>query len=59
MIYPNFNGLLGAIHISDVRPCLLRSRAKTKAKLARKGLFAKENVKNQGQIGKNYTQNHL
>ena len=25
MIYPNFNGLLGAIHISDVRPCFSRS----------------------------------
>ena len=38
---------------------LLRPRPKTEAKLAKKGFFAKENVKNQGQIGKNYTQNHL
>ena len=38
---------------------LLRPRPKTKAKLAKEGLFAKEKIKNQGQIGKNYTQNHL
>ena len=38
---------------------LLRPMPKTKAKLAKIGIFAKVNAKNQGQIGKNYAQNHL
>ena len=38
---------------------LLRPMPKTEAKLTKNGIFAKVNAKTQGQIDKNYTQNHL
>ena len=38
---------------------LLRPLPKTKAKLAKIGIFAKINAQNQGQIGKNFAQNQV